>query len=239
VLCYHGVCQDPPDEWSVTPAQLRAQMAIVAREFTPVTVEAVAAWARAEAELPPRAVAVTFDDGYLDVHDQALPILAEAGVPGAAFVSPEFSDRAGPVPGVGYRALRPVMGWAHLLALRDAGWTIGSHALTHARLSGLEDRASRAELSESAARLAERLGREVTLLAYPYGTPGAVSARDRALAREAGYRAAFLAVTGAPRRGDDRFAIPRSKVLGTDGPEVFRAIVEGRLDHWRYVEQSH
>jgi peptidoglycan/xylan/chitin deacetylase (PgdA/CDA1 family) len=233
------VCPEPADEWSVTPAQLRAQMAIVAAEFTPVRVEEVAAWAAGGARLPPRAIAVTFDDGYADVHEHALPILAEAGVPGAAFVSPEFSARAASVPDTGYEALRPVMGWREVLALRDAGWTIGSHALTHRVLSRLSEESAREELVRSRSRLKVELGRDVTLLAYPYGTPGTVSARDRDLARMAGYDAAFLAVTGAPRQGGDRFAIPRSKVLGSDGPAVFRAIVDGKLDVWRFVERTH
>ena len=36
ILCYHGVSENPPDEWSVTPAQLREQMAIVCGEGSPV-----------------------------------------------------------------------------------------------------------------------------------------------------------------------------------------------------------
>jgi peptidoglycan/xylan/chitin deacetylase (PgdA/CDA1 family) len=239
VLCYHGVCPQPADEWSVTPSQLREQMAIVARDFVPVTIEQVAAWVNGRGTLPDRAMAVSFDDGYSDVHDHAAPILAEFGIRGAAFVSPEFSDRAASVPDVGYEALRPIMGWKEVEALRDAGWTIGSHALTHARLSGLDEAAAREEIATSRERLRQRLGLEVTLLAYPYGTPGAVSPRDRAIAREAGYDAAFVAVTGAPTRGTDPFAIPRAKVLGTDGPFVFRAIVDGTLDNWRHVESAH
>jgi peptidoglycan/xylan/chitin deacetylase (PgdA/CDA1 family) len=239
VLCYHGVCPDPVDEWSVSPSQLREQMAVVAGEFVPVTAEAVAAWARGEGSLPDRAVAVTFDDGYADVHDHAAPILAGFGIRGAAFVSPEFSDRAGPVPGVGYEALRPIMGWREVRALRDAGWTIGSHALTHARLSGLAEAEIRGELVASRERLSEGLGHAVTVLAYPYGTPGAVSPRVREMAREAGYDAAFMAVTGAPRRDGDPFAIPRAKVLGSDSPRMFRATLDGELDLWRFAESSH
>ena len=239
VLCYHGVCSDPADEWSVTPAQLREQMAMVADEFVPVTAEAIAAWARREGTLPDRAMAVTFDDGYVDVHDHAAAILADFGIPGAAFVSPEFSDRAGAVPGVGYQALRPIMGWREVRALREAGWSIGSHALTHSRLSGLPDVAAREELVVSRDRLSQGLGCEVTVLAYPYGTPGAVSPRVRDLAREAGYAAAFMAVTGAPRQDGDPFAIPRAKVLGSDTLRVFRSTVDGGLDLWRFAERSH
>ncbi|MGA8890114.1 MAG: polysaccharide deacetylase family protein [Anaeromyxobacteraceae bacterium] len=223
----------------MTPAQLREQMAIVVGEFVPVAVEQVASWVRGEGALPERAMAVTFDDGYVDVHDEAAPILAGFGIPGAAFVSPEFSDRAGSVPGVGYEALRPIMGWSEVRALRRSGWTIGSHALTHARLSGLPEIALRAELASSRDRLRQGLGSDVTVLAYPYGTPGAVSLRVRDVARESGYQAAFMAVTGAPIQGQDPFAIPRAKVLGSDSRRVFRASVEGALDLWRLVESSH
>ena len=39
ILCYHGVSEKPPDEWSVTPAQLREQMAIVCGEGSPVSLQ--------------------------------------------------------------------------------------------------------------------------------------------------------------------------------------------------------
>ena len=67
VLSYHGVCADPPDEWSVTPGQLRAQMDVLRREFQPVSLQAIVDWLRGGPPLPPRAVAVTFDDGFRDV----------------------------------------------------------------------------------------------------------------------------------------------------------------------------
>ena len=126
-----------------------------------------------------------------------------------------------------------------LRALQQAGWTLGSHALTHAVLSRLADDEVRTELAASRRELEDRLGVAVDLLAYPFGTPGTVSRRVRELAREAGYAAAFLAVAGPLRRDSDRFALPRCKVLGNDAPGLFQAVVDGRLDWWGIVERTH
>ena len=60
----------------------------------------IVAWLAGGPALPPRAVAVTFDDGFRDVLEEAAPLLAEAGVPGAALArmagtgTPDFSSMA-------------------------------------------------------------------------------------------------------------------------------------------------
>ncbi|MBP7126481.1 hypothetical protein KBD49_08980, partial [Myxococcota bacterium] len=100
-------------------------------------------------------------------------------------------------------------------------------------------RSARHELVDSRHELEDLLGEPVTLLAYPYGTPGTVSARDRALASLSGYEAAFMAVTGPLHRDDPRFSLRRCKVLGTDPFETFQAMLEGRLDLWQWMERSH
>jgi peptidoglycan/xylan/chitin deacetylase (PgdA/CDA1 family) len=131
------------------------------------------------------------------------------------------------------------MGWSDLRRLHDSGWTIGSHGLSHAPLAKLTALEARREMEDSRRQLADRLGCPVPLLAYPFGTPMTVSNRDRTLAREAGYTAAFLAVTGRLRPSDNAYALPRSKVLGGDRPSVFEAILAGRLDAWRFIERLH
>ncbi len=239
VLCYHGVCADPPDEWSVTPAQLRAHMAWVARHHHPLTLAEVLSWLEGGAELPPRAVAVTFDDGFTDVLMQAAPILAEAGVPGAAFVATRLVARGAAAVASGYVPARPIMDWQQVRELHAAGWTIGSHSLTHPRLAGLPEEEARRELCESRAELEQQLGGAVRLLAYPYGTAHTVSIRDQRLAAQAGYRAAFMDMTAPITRGSDPLSLPRSKVLGTDSFPVVRASLRGEMDLWRLIESRH
>lgn len=240
VLCYHGVCTEPPDEWSVTPAQLRAHIAIIRADHHPVGLDDVVSWHRGRVELPPRSIAVTFDDGFVDVLETAAPMLAEAGVPATAFVAADLVS--GAAPDTSYEPTRPFMTWDHVRELAAAGWSIGSHSLTHPRLSALESGESRRQLTESREEIEQQIGRSVTVLAYPYGTPATVSSRDRQLATEAGYTAAFMDVTGpTPRSSGDgdrsSWALPRSKVLGTDRPSVVRASLRGDIDPWRYVER--
>lgn len=234
VLCYHGVCEEPVDEWSVTPAQLAAQLDLLVENAVPVSLPSIALWQRGQLELPPHAVAVTFDDGYRDVLVHAAPLLAERKVPGAVFVVSGLLD--GAPSSDAFHASRPLLTWAELRSLADAGWTIGAHSVSHPILAELPEAEARRELNESRARLEQGLGCAVRLLAYPFGTRRTVSPRDYGLAREAGYDAAFLDMTGSLRRDQDPFALPRSKVLGCDTMSVVRASLSGRLDLWRLIE---
>lgn len=249
VLCYHGVCDDPPDEWSVTPAQLRAHMEIVAGEFQPVPLQKIVdhvllqdRGAAGAADME-RAVAVTFDDGFADVAQVAAPILAAHGVPGAAFVAPALLSGAGPDLREGvdrsYAPTRPFLTWDEVRALHGVGWTIGSHSLTHPRLSELGESESLRQLRGSKQALEDFLGVAVDLLAYPYGTAHTVSVRDQRLAAQCGYRAAFLDMTGPVRPGVDVMGLPRNKVLRGDSLAVLRASLRGELDVWRLIESRH
>ncbi|NOZ01370.1 MAG: polysaccharide deacetylase family protein [Deltaproteobacteria bacterium] len=239
VLCYHGVCDEPEDEWSITPAQLRSQMEMVARDRVPVSLDRIAAWVLGQEDLPRGAVAVTFDDGFQDVLRRAAPILAEFDVPGAVFVSTALASHGASAGDESFNSGRPFMNWEQVRELHDAGWTVGSHCITHARLATLPMDRALVEIRDSRREIGQRLGTECLYIAYPYGTPGAVSKRELGMASEAGYRAGFLAVTGPARRGSDPFAIPRSKVLGTDRPVVVAATLSGKMDIWRHIENRH
>lgn len=234
VLTYHGVCAEPPDEWSVTPEQLRQHGRWLAAHCSPVTLLEIVRWQRGELVLPPRAVAVTFDDGLRDVLTTARPILAELGIPATAFIAPGLI--AGQPPHPSYQPTRPFLSWAEVVELSRAGWTIGSHALTHPVLADLSADAAAYELRESRRRLEEACGSAVTLLAYPYGTRRTVSQRDHGLARAAGYEAAFLDMTAPLRQGADPFALPRNKILHTDSLAIVGASVAGKMDIWRLIE---
>ena len=235
VLCYHGVSIDPPDEWSVTPAQLRLHMRWIAARCRPVPLGDIVRFLEGRTALPPRAVAVTFDDGFRDVFTTAAPILAELSIPATAFVAPGLIDGRRPHPS--YVPTRPFMRWDEIQALARGGWTIGSHALTHPVLADLPASEARRELVESRCALEQRCGCAVTLLAYPYGTRRTVSPRDHRLAAAAGYEAAFLDMTGALVPGGDLMALPRNKVLRTDSLAVVRASITGRMDPWRVIER--
>lgn len=84
ILLYHRIVDGAPDPLglAVTPERFAAQLAVLARDFRPVSLVDLLA-GRGGA----RAVALTFDDGYHDNLLHALPALRAAGVPATLFVS--------------------------------------------------------------------------------------------------------------------------------------------------------
>ena len=102
--------------------------------------------------------------------------------------------------------------------------TIGSHAHSHRKLAGLDQRYTRDELASSKQVLEGKLGRPVTALAYPYGWPGTYTIETKALAAQAGYHFAFSAREGINRFTDfDRYEIRRLGVGSADSANLLRA----------------
>lgn len=101
ILMYHSIAENPAatsDGIGVSQSReaFEAHMRELARRFQPVTVERIARFAAGEGDLPPRAVAVTFDDGFLDNYELALPILERYGIPATFYILAGAVDRAAP-----------------------------------------------------------------------------------------------------------------------------------------------
>jgi peptidoglycan/xylan/chitin deacetylase (PgdA/CDA1 family) len=93
VLIYHRVLPetDAFNNWDVTAGEFDLQMDLLARHFSPLPLtEAVERLATGS--LPARAVCVTFDDGYADNAEIALPILIKHKVPATFFVATGYLD---------------------------------------------------------------------------------------------------------------------------------------------------
>jgi len=102
VIAYHRVDEigaEPdldPGLVSATPGDFRAQMEVIARHYNSISLDDLVAAHRGQAELPARAVLLTFDDGYLDFAEQAWPILQSFDLPAVLFVPTSFPDVPGP-----------------------------------------------------------------------------------------------------------------------------------------------
>jgi peptidoglycan/xylan/chitin deacetylase (PgdA/CDA1 family) len=88
ILLYHRVALDPLDhnQLCVRPEHFAAQLAVLARSRTVVPLGMLLAESAAET-VDQSMVSITFDDGYRDVFDTALPMLADHGFHATAFVS--------------------------------------------------------------------------------------------------------------------------------------------------------
>ncbi|HUY83181.1 MAG TPA: polysaccharide deacetylase family protein [Steroidobacteraceae bacterium] len=104
VLAYHRVMPADaletypfdPELISATPAQFAWQMEYIRRTLNPVSLEQVLAHLDGKAALPPRALAVTFDDGFADTYRYAFPILKRFSIPATIFVTTGNVDSGEP-----------------------------------------------------------------------------------------------------------------------------------------------
>lgn len=107
------------------------------------------------------------------------------------------------------------MSWDMLDAVRkDALVEIGSHTVSHARISSLSSQDAFAELHDSRERLRRKLGVAARHFAFPYGRSGDCGARDFAIARQAGYASAATTRKGIVRAGQDAYSLPRNTLNG-------------------------
>ncbi len=224
VLCYHAVSERWPATLAITPARLEEQLRFLAhRGYRARTFSDTLAQ-------PDRGltVAVTFDDAYRSVFEHAYPVLRALGMPATVFVPTDLVGTGAPMswPGIeqwlnGPHARELIgMSWAQLGELADAGWEIGSHTRSHARLTSLHDDALADELTGSREQCERRLGRPCRTLAYPYG------AIDRRVVRAAG-EAGYLGAGAPPNRlpEDSRLRWPRVGVYPADDIRRFRVKV--------------
>lgn len=91
ILMYHSVVADPEltrNTIGISQSQrdFDAHIGTLARRFNPVTVDEVVEFVLGGRQLPSRAVAVTFDDGFSDNYDSALPVLKHYGVPATFYI---------------------------------------------------------------------------------------------------------------------------------------------------------
>ena len=187
--------------------------------YEPVSMPRLCDCLEAKAPMPAKTVHVTFDDGFSCVLEHAAPVLRRHGMPATMFA---LSDRLGArndwmtARGFPERDILPASG---LRELEAAGFTIGSHTRSHARLTEISSEDARDEIANSKSRLEDTLGKPVEFFAYPFGK---VSDPVRGLAVQAGYRAACSTRSGFNRPGEDPFLLRRIDVFGTDRMWQFR-----------------
>jgi peptidoglycan/xylan/chitin deacetylase (PgdA/CDA1 family) len=183
--------------------------------------------------LPPKAVLITFDDGYHDNRDNAATVLREHGYPGVLFVPIGYLDDRQPLPHderlAAQGILNPTLDWDELTELEAEGIRIESHGISHRPLADLEvDEAAR-EIALSKLRLEERLGRPVRAFSYVKGSEAHYKAVHLSLVRQAGYDVAFTAVSGANSPATDPLQLRRYNIEPYSS-RTFELVLAGACD---------
>jgi peptidoglycan/xylan/chitin deacetylase (PgdA/CDA1 family) len=223
ILMYHLV--DIPrsgqeQRFCTTPNDFAHQMEYLAESgYTALSMAQLCDCLEGKVPMPGKTVHITFDDGFSCVLDYAVPILQRHGFPATMFA---VSDRLGSsndwMTGRGFPE-RTILSADGLRALENAGFTIGSHTQTHARLTDISADEAKEEIRSSKCRLEDAQGKSVDYFAYPFGR---LNEMVRDLVAGAGYRAACSTRAGFNRPGEDPYLLRRIDVFGTDRLWQFR-----------------
>jgi peptidoglycan/xylan/chitin deacetylase (PgdA/CDA1 family) len=178
ILLYHRIDESPIDsQYYVLPDKFEEQMKLLHDwEYTVISTETLVEAIQDGADLPPRPVIITFDDGDISVYETAFPILQKYGLTGVVYIVGNYMDTEG------------YMTADQIKELVAAGWEVGSHSRSHRDLTKLEPAVQRAEVVEARKVLQKATGSPVLTFAYPFGlmSPGVAD-----YAHFAGYIAAM------------------------------------------------
>ncbi len=232
ILTYHSL-DSSGSVISVAPDTFRRHMELLAEYRIPVV-------PLSRIRQTDRAVSITFDDGFANLEQHAIPLLAEYRFPATVFLVSGFcghkNDWLGQSPAV---PRLPLLSWPTVQSLSSPLLEWGAHTVTHPNLANVSPATVEKEIRESRQAIEDRTGASVRAFAYPYGsvTPAAHAVASAQFETACGTRLRYLEPQGDP------FHLPRldayyfrdperlKTVLGRTGPAYIglrRSLREGR-----------
>lgn len=163
---YHYISSPPEDadeyrlDLSVEPEAFRAQMAYLAENgYTTVDLYDLSLAIVDKKPLPEKAVIITVDDGYVDIYENAFPVLQAYGLKATFFIITDYVDRGA----------APYATWAMLEEMANAGMRLEPHTKTHPDLRDRDQNFLVWEILGSQETLAAHIGYTPRYFAYPAG----------------------------------------------------------------------
>ncbi|AFM23502.1 putative xylanase/chitin deacetylase [Desulfomonile tiedjei DSM 6799] len=231
ILTYHGVEDDPTDSYSIKSDHFRYHMAYLSDHYRVIDMSEYVECLNTGHDSGPNTIAVTFDDGYRESCTTVAEILQRHNIPATFFLVTDILDNGPPNPG------REFLSWSEARAMVSAGFSFGSHTVSHRSLATLTSDQVVEELVTSGKRIEEELGVRPIGISYPYGTVRDIPSDIAAQASRAGYSYGVTALHGLNRIGLNPFLLRRTSITAGDGPRTFRMILKGNLDPWCVVDK--
>jgi peptidoglycan/xylan/chitin deacetylase (PgdA/CDA1 family) len=211
ILQYHHVSTKTPASTSISPEKFAEHLAYLYRHFTVVDLFDAIKTLRAGNQLPDKAVAITFDDGFDNILLNAHPLLRNYDFPYTIFINPERIDKD-----------RNQLTWDEVKQMSQENVKFANHTLDHLHLLNREyhngEKESDAEwltrimynIDKAEALIEAQLGYSLQYLAYPYGEFNTFLAQHL---EQQGY-ISFAQHSGAVFSGSNYSALPRFPAAG-------------------------
>lgn len=234
ILMYHSL-DSSGSVLSVSRRDFANQLACLsAKGFRGISLNEAVTHREREGVWPEQRVVITFDDGFANVYDQALPELSNYGFTATVFIvtghmggrndwNEEPARRLGCL---------PLLSWKQAAELAATGIEIGSHTQTHCDLRSCSTEEANNEISRSVADIENRLGLRAQSFAYPYGGTNLISRRLTAK-----YFRASCTTELRRANSDALDALPRVDMHYVRSPLLFAGLLEGKLDQYLAVRR--
>jgi peptidoglycan/xylan/chitin deacetylase (PgdA/CDA1 family) len=217
VLCYHRLEGKAGGGLSIEPALFEKQMQeLKDLNISVISMQDFIAWRAGKKSIPAKSVLITIDDGYVSGLQVGVPVLKKFGYPATFFVYLDYINKGG-----------KSVTWAQLGELRDEGFEIGSHTVSHENLKVKSKKTKiptyeewlKDEVGRSKEVLESELGIRVSAIAYPFGNH---NQKVHEAVRAAGYDVGFttygqrVGITASPYT-IGRYDVTSKDAQGHDG----------------------
>ena len=210
ILTYHQVDVLPtgaadPHDLVVSPrAFLRQMQLLVLLGYRGVSMSELEPYL--QGQRTGRVVGLTFDDGYLNNLQHALPVLKHFGFTSTCYVVSAQVGASNVWDHASGAAPQPLMNAGELRSWLQGGQEVGAHSRHHVDLTQCSPECANEEIAGCRDDLEELLGIKVRHFCYPYGK---FNASHLQMARQAGYLTATTLQGGRSKSTDDLLALPR------------------------------
>ena len=231
VLAYHSI-ESKESHFNVTPAEFARQIEYLRKNYSIVSLEEVCEFVAGTRDLPRKAVAITFDDGYYDNYVNVYSYAKKYRLPFAIFVASGYIGKEmliGDVP-------LKMLGWRELTEMSRDNVTIGAHTVTHVDLQRVDISEATSQIAKSKADIEEGIGQPICFFAYPFGEYDDTLAH---LLKSAGFMAGFKTYPdGLIVQGNNPFLLNRVEINSSVNFTMFKAKLTLAAEWYRAIERT-
>lgn len=222
ILCYHNLNPTKPGSMNMTPQKFEAQIKwIKDHGYTVIPLkEAVEYFQGTRASIPPKSIVITADDGWKSAYTYMYPIIKKYNIPVTLFIYPQTISTG-----------KNAMTWEELKELQNTGlFDIQSHTYSHPNFKQERKHLATAnyeqfvnnELTKSKKILEEKMGKQITLLAWPFGIYDEYLEKE---AKQAGYQMAFSIDARTANKNFKPMSEPRFMIIDKLSEKTFENII--------------